>query len=108
MSTALPAAGGSQQQEAALAAVPQVVQKAHLSFSQSTVTTAGSGSCVVMAAQLSALLLQQVETYKHQFAPLQTPLRTGLLTVFAALLLLYLLSRAALVPCQTACSSTAC
>jgi hypothetical protein len=40
----------------------QHVQQPHLSFSQSTVTTAGSGSCVVMAAQLLALLLRKCLT----------------------------------------------
>lgn len=37
-------------------------KQAHLSFSQSTVTTAGSASCVVMAAQLTALLLHVTQT----------------------------------------------
>lgn len=41
---------------------PHYKQQAHLSFSQSTVTTAGSASCVVMAAQLTALLLHVTQT----------------------------------------------
>jgi hypothetical protein len=40
----------------------QYMQRAHLSFSHSTVTTAGSGSCVVMAAQLTAFRLLRTKT----------------------------------------------